>query len=385
MKSGKKDYLVSAIVSTYDAEHFIGGCLEDLEAQTIADQTEIIVIDSASEQNEGAIVRSYQQKYKNIRYVRTAERQTVYGAWNHGISFAKGEYITNANTDDRHRKDAFEQMVAVLDDRPDIVLVYADAYKTQDDNQSYDQCVPSGRLSWFDFDRSLLLQKGCFMGPQPMWRKKVHEIFGGFNENLVSSGDYEFWLRISQLFEFQHLNLPLGVYLERESSVEHANANLKVKEDLAIQAEYLQAAIHKRLIHCQLLERLHRLLAWGDPQLAREAADCMAGLEMLICPDVQGRRGSAHKETDNFLKLKYRIQSGLIPPAQVDQVIDELAQLMLISTRWYRHFWGEALRSKPGGKARKEPGAVAASKMSQQASCPSCSGICIKDKGITLT
>ena len=78
-------YLISAIVSTYNAEKFIAGCLEDLEAQTLADKTEIIVIDSASEQNEADVVCAYQQKYENIRYLRTSERQTIYGAWNRGF------------------------------------------------------------------------------------------------------------------------------------------------------------------------------------------------------------------------------------------------------------------------------------------------------------
>ena len=41
-------YLVSAIVSTYNAEKFIRGCLEDLENQTIADRLEIVVVNSGS-------------------------------------------------------------------------------------------------------------------------------------------------------------------------------------------------------------------------------------------------------------------------------------------------------------------------------------------------
>lgn len=44
-----RKFLVSAIVSTYNAGQFIRGCLEDLESQNIADRFEIIVIDSCSE------------------------------------------------------------------------------------------------------------------------------------------------------------------------------------------------------------------------------------------------------------------------------------------------------------------------------------------------
>ena len=46
-------YLVSAIVSTYNSEKFIRGCLEDLENQTIADKLEIIVVNSGSRAGRG--------------------------------------------------------------------------------------------------------------------------------------------------------------------------------------------------------------------------------------------------------------------------------------------------------------------------------------------
>ncbi len=79
------------------------GCLEDLENQTIADKIEIIVVDSGSEQDEESIVKEFQRKYSNIKYIRTEKRETVYEAWNRGIKSSSGKYITNANTDDRLR------------------------------------------------------------------------------------------------------------------------------------------------------------------------------------------------------------------------------------------------------------------------------------------
>ena len=118
---------VSAIVSTYNSEKLIRGCLEDLLSQTLykKGQLEIVVIDSNSQQNEGAIVKEYQQKNHDIKYIRTEQRETVYAAWNRGIAAAQGEYITNANTDDAHRKDALELLARALDAYPEADLAYA--------------------------------------------------------------------------------------------------------------------------------------------------------------------------------------------------------------------------------------------------------------------
>ena len=334
-------FIVTAIVSAYNAGRFMAGCIEDLESQTIADQTEIIVIDSASEQNEGDIVRSFQKCYDNIRYLRTEERETVYGAWNRGITMAGGEYITSANTDDRHRKDAFEQMVKVLDQSPGVALVYADVVKTCIENRTFDQCRPNDCLRWPDWDRRLLLQNGCFIGPQPMWRRKVHDTFGSFNESLVSSGDYEFWLRISQLFDFHHIRRPLGLYLDRVDSVEHANSELKTGEDLQIQSAYLQAAIGQRLLHCRPLLRLGGLLGEEGAKASGRLSDCLAELEPFICPDVQGRRAAARTETESYLELKYRILNGKIGSSQGNKIIQRLSRLMLMSMPWFRQFRGD--------------------------------------------
>jgi glycosyltransferase involved in cell wall biosynthesis len=239
---------VSAIVSTYNAERFIEGCLADLEAQTIADRIEVIVVDSASEEGEGAVVRCWQERWPNIRYVRAPVRETVYAAWNRGIRLARGVYLTNANTDDRHRPDALERMSRVLDMRPDVALVYADVVETAVENETFERCTATRVRRWYDWDRRELLAQGCFIGPQPMWRRAVHDEYGYFDETLVSSGDFEFWLRISQTHRFHHIREPLGLYLARPDSIEHRNCDLKNLEDARILAAYRRAAFERAII-----------------------------------------------------------------------------------------------------------------------------------------
>ncbi len=234
-------FLVSAIVSTVNSERFLRGCLEDLENQTLADRLEIVVVDSASDEGEGAIVREFQSRYENIVYIRTKERETVYGAWNRGIRTARGRYITNANTDDRHRSDAFEVMARILDTLPEVALVYGDLLITETENETFDSCTPVGRFEWLNWSRQDLLNQGCFMGPQPMWRRSVHDEYGCFDDTFVTSGDYEFWLRISQTSTFLHIPAILGLYLRSAQSVEHRNRTRQQEENEKIVRLYREA------------------------------------------------------------------------------------------------------------------------------------------------
>ncbi|HEY0602796.1 MAG TPA: glycosyltransferase [Herpetosiphonaceae bacterium] len=233
--------LVSAIVSTYNAERFIWGCLEDLEAQTIASRLEIIVVDSGSSQHEGAIVKEFQQRYDNIVYLRTDQRESMYAAWNRGIQAARGTYITNANTDDRHRRDAFERMAAVLDTRPEVALVYADASVTRTENETFAAHTPVASLNWPAFDPLELLRR-CCVGPQPMWRKSMHTIYGSFDASFEVAGDWEFWLRMAEHETFVHLPEVLGLYLSSPGGAENRNHALLGQENARVYQRYAHRA-----------------------------------------------------------------------------------------------------------------------------------------------
>ena len=265
--------LVSVIVSAYKSERFLPGSLEDLEAQTIAKDIEIIVVDSDSPQEEKSIVVEFQKRYSNIVYIRTERTETVYGAWNRGIQAARGKYITNANTDDRHRRDALERMLHALEANPEIALVYGDCLTTTVENETFETTTSARELKWLDFDPQVLLEKGCFVGPQPMWRRDVHEEHGYFDDKMVSSGDYEFWLRIARTRDFLHMKETLGLYLESPASVQHANNDQAIRESCRAQD------LHRAAI----MARVNRLVPVATPQ--RETTTAPA-------PGLSGRSGA---------------------------------------------------------------------------------------------
>lgn len=220
--------LVSVLVSTYNAERLIQGALESLEQQTIATRIEIVVIDSGSTQDEKRIVDQFQSRYDNIRYVRT-ERESVYQAWNRGIQIARGRYLTNANTDDRHRHDALEVLVSELEKNADIALVYADSAVTFEENQTFDAAMPSGYHLRPAYTKRVMLT-GCHMGPQPMWRRSIHEELGYFRNDLRSAGDYEFWCRVALRYQLKHVPQTLGLYYENPQGICNSNKALSASE-----------------------------------------------------------------------------------------------------------------------------------------------------------
>ncbi len=236
-KDSSERYLVSAIVSTYNAERFIRGCLEDLENQTISDDLEVIVINSGSEQNEEVIVKEFQEKYSNIKYIKTDQRETVYAAWNRGIRAASGTYITNANTDDRHRPDAFEIMVRVLNENPAVGAVYADSLITDTENETFENNTAK---QFFNRPKFQLATNAIFslFGPQPMWRRSVHKKVGYFDESLSVAADYDFFIRLAHEFGALHIGEILGLYTCRSHSIENSNREKCVSETLQVLRRY---------------------------------------------------------------------------------------------------------------------------------------------------
>jgi glycosyltransferase involved in cell wall biosynthesis len=238
----EKDIIVSAIVSTYNAERFMRACLEDLERQTLADRMEIIVIDSCSQQNEGDIVREFQRRYTNIVYLRTDQREGLYTAWNRAIGMARGRYITNANTDDRHHPASFEKLAGALEAAPEFVLAYHDQITSDIENETFESCWTrkTRQKNYPAFSHETMLL-GCMMGSQPMWRKSVHAEHGLFSEKYRIGADYEFWMRIAQTHSFVHIPQPLGLFYDVPHTMSGANNRLTVdKESLDIQQTYLK-------------------------------------------------------------------------------------------------------------------------------------------------
>ncbi|MCU7505223.1 MAG: glycosyltransferase [Ignavibacteria bacterium] len=240
-KNKGSNVLVSAVVSVFNSEKFIRGCLDDLLGQTLYEkgELEIVLVNTGSEENEDAIIREYKSKHPDIKYIKTDERETIYQAWNRGVKASSGKFITNANTDDRHRRDALEVLSGHLDRNEDVDLVYSDLYVTKIENETFESRTVAGKLERPPYNPEHFFI-ACLMGPQPMWRKSVHEKIGYFDESLMSAADYEFWCRMAFVNNSKMLHIPefLGLYYYNQNGIEMGNRPLSEKESDIIRNKY---------------------------------------------------------------------------------------------------------------------------------------------------
>ncbi len=184
---------ISIITSVYNGDLFIENFLADIVQQTVFKQCELIMINANSPGKEEETIKKYMERYPNIIYKKLAKDPGVYGVWNIGVKMARGEFITNANLDDHLKFDCYEVHMKVLEQNPGVDLVYSDFYITKILNDTFDKNSATQRSVMPEFSPKLM--KVALPNNHPMWRKKMHDKYGFFDEKYLSAGDWEFWLR----------------------------------------------------------------------------------------------------------------------------------------------------------------------------------------------
>lgn len=119
---------VSVIIPLYNAENYIGECLDSILSQTFKD-FELIIVDDCSTDSSCAIVESYIPKFNGSLKLYHTEKNTGSGviARNIGLGYARGEYIYTMDNDDMLTKTALEEL-HTLAKQYDADVVYCERY-----------------------------------------------------------------------------------------------------------------------------------------------------------------------------------------------------------------------------------------------------------------
>lgn len=132
--------MISVIVPVYNVERYIERCIQSLINQ-MYEQIEIILVDDGSTDRSGFICDEYAKKDLRISVIHK-ENGGLVSARKTGLSIAKGEYISNIDSDDWTEPYTYEHICTIIRDyQPDIVC--CSFYKDYGD-------FVENRLEWLD-------------------------------------------------------------------------------------------------------------------------------------------------------------------------------------------------------------------------------------------
>jgi O-antigen biosynthesis protein len=193
--------VVSAIITTFNRERFLGAAMESVLFQTHRD-LELLVLDNSSSDGTAAIVA--RRTDPRIRYVRHRPL-TIAAARNLGLREARGEFVAFLDDDDEWLPPKLERQVAVLRrGSQSLGLVYGGFTWIDERGVAARTHLPTlrGRIL-----TDLLWQRDAFTGSasNPMMRAAALAALGGFNEALVTSEDWELYLRLAERFEVEYV------------------------------------------------------------------------------------------------------------------------------------------------------------------------------------
>lgn len=194
--SSKLQKLVSIIIPAYNVENYVSQTLETIIRQTYHNM-EIIIVNDGSTDGTEKIIQEYAKKDNRI-IIFNQINKGLSAARNSGLKIAKGEYLCIFDADDIMMPEKIELQFNLLEDNPLGDFVYSKVlYFTTgvDDVYIRDLSTPNGATAVY----KTLLRYGNFISPNSVFFKRsVFEKFGGFDENLRSSEDFDYWLHLAQ-------------------------------------------------------------------------------------------------------------------------------------------------------------------------------------------
>ncbi len=163
---------------------------------------EHIIIDGAS--NDGTL--EILKKYPHLRWISEPDQGQAY-ALNKGFKMATGEIIGWLNADDSYCSQVF-QTVAQIFVNPEVMVLYGDGFEIDEHGTIKRPIISRGASS----EALIKYWKWQYEYIQPafFFRRKVFDEVGYLDEHLYYAMDHDFFIRLSQRYDFHYIAKPLA-------------------------------------------------------------------------------------------------------------------------------------------------------------------------------
>lgn len=231
--------MISIITTCYNREAYIAQTIQSVLDQTHED-FELIIWDDGSTDGSLEIAQAYAKKDDRIKVIAATHQGHVTSAQG-AISLSKGEYFGCVDSDDYLAPTCLEQTKKVLDNNPNIGVVYT-WYGRVD---ALDNFLGIGHRCEIPYSSEQLLTSHIAFHFR-LIRREVYNNIGGLNTNYEYASDYDLCLRLSEITEF--LQLPKLLYFYREHPYSMGNTSNGLQLQHAWNA--ISEAMQRRGLDC---------------------------------------------------------------------------------------------------------------------------------------
>jgi len=182
--------LISIIVPAFNTpDKYLLPLLDSICAQTYT-RWELVLIEASPDPERAVAIHEQAQRDKRIRLIKVGENKGIAENTNLGLAEARGDYVAFLDHDDTLAPFALNEVVAVLQDHPEVDLFYSDEDKLSDDGTERS-------LPFFKPDWSLDLFLGVnYLAHFVVVRKLIADKVQGIRIGFNGAQDFDFLLRV---------------------------------------------------------------------------------------------------------------------------------------------------------------------------------------------
>lgn len=191
--------LVSVVIATYNYGSFLAAAIDSVLRQTYP-HFEIIVVNDGSTDNTDEVIKVYLNHPQLRYYKKKNEGQTK--TKNFGIREAKGEYVAFLDADDFWEADKLTKQVELFNQNPLVGVVFSHIRLVGSNGEEIPSEKPKryrGKVTPYLYGYNFI----CFSSS--MVRKELFDKHGMFDESIKMGIDYDLWLRLSLVTEFDYV------------------------------------------------------------------------------------------------------------------------------------------------------------------------------------
>jgi glycosyltransferase involved in cell wall biosynthesis len=228
----------TVVCPTYNSAHFVAPAIESVLIQELLPE-ELILIDDGSTDSTLEVLNEIKANYNGPVeiIIQHCDHRGPGAARNKGIVFAKSNWIAFLDSDDLWYTNKLLEMNKVINENSEINILCH--------SENYVQLNKEKRVLHYGkhIKKELVFKKSLyrinsFSTSATICNKELLLQHGMFDENLMSSQDYELWLRLAPNMKPYFSDCVLGEYFERDGNISTTKSFLRLKNMLIIYFRY---------------------------------------------------------------------------------------------------------------------------------------------------